>query len=88
MAFLTIRIARLPESFGTPVTWSKAELVELQYPHLEQEVEQQRNDWKDFHSSLKASSKACGVTEEELSWAMGVAYSRAFRRVSGLSVES
>eukprot|EP00752_Nemacystus_decipiens_P012799 g11334.t1 len=71
-------ISRLPESFGTPVTWSKAELSELQYPHLEQEVEKQRIDWKDFHSSLRASSMGCGVTEEELSWAIGVAYSRAF----------
>eukprot|EP00903_Cladosiphon_okamuranus_P005684 g5647.t1 len=71
-------ISRLPESFGTPVTWSEAELSELQYPHLEQEVQQQRVDWKGFHSSLKASSAGCTVTEEELSWAMGVAYSRAF----------
>lgn len=75
----TVRISRLPESFGTPVTWSAAELSELQYPHLEQEVKEQRKEWKGFHSSLKASSKGCGVTEEELSWAMGVAYSRAFR---------
>lgn len=76
----TIRISRLPESFGTPITWSAAELSELQYPHLEREVQEQRNEWKGFHSSLKASSAGCGVTEEELSWAMGVAYSRAFRQ--------
>lgn len=79
----TVRISRLPESFGTPLTWSAAELSELQYPHLEREVQEQREEWKGFHSSLKASSAGCGVTEEELSWAMGVAYSRAFRRGSG-----
>lgn len=77
------RISRLPESFGTPVTWSATDLAELQYPHLEAEVQKQRKEWTGFHSSLRASSPECRVTEEELSWAMGVAYSRAFRRVRG-----
>lgn len=66
-------------AFGTPVTWSAAELSELHYPHLERGAREQRNEWKALHSSLLASSPGCGVTEEELAWAMGVAYSRAFR---------
>ncbi|CAN0277592.1 unnamed protein product, partial [Ectocarpus sp. 13 AM-2016] len=71
-------ISRLPESFGTPVSWSAAELSELQYPHLEVVAREQREEWKGYYSSLMASSPGCGVTEEELSWAIGVAYSRAF----------
>ncbi|CAB1118334.1 unnamed protein product [Ectocarpus sp. CCAP 1310/34] len=76
-------ISRLPESFGTPVSWSAAELLELQYPHLEVVAKEQREEWKGYYSSLMASSPGCGVAEEELSWAIGVAYSRAFRRYSG-----
>ncbi|CAN0356564.1 unnamed protein product, partial [Ectocarpus sp. 12 AP-2014] len=71
-------ISRLPESFGTPVSWSAAELSELQYPHLEVVAREQREEWKGYYSSLMASSPGCGVAEEELSWAIGVAYSRAF----------
>ncbi|CAM9514377.1 unnamed protein product [Pylaiella littoralis] len=78
-------ISRLPESFGTPVTWSTAELSELHYSHLEVGAQEQRGEWKGFHSSLVASSPGCGVSEEELSWAMGVAYSRAFRQVEDQS---
>ena len=77
----TGRICRLPESFGTPVTWSAAELSELHYPHLERGAREQRSEWKALHESLVASSPGCGITEEELAWAMGVAYSRAFRCV-------
>lgn len=73
------RISRLPESFGTPVSWSAADLSELQYPHLESQVREQKEEWAEFYSSLKASSPGCGVAQDELSWAIGVAYSRAFR---------
>lgn len=73
------RISRLPETFGTPVLWSRDDLAELQYPYLEQQVQEQREEWREFYSSLKSSSPGCGVTQEELSWAIGVAYSRAFR---------
>ncbi|CAN0176887.1 unnamed protein product, partial [Ectocarpus sp. 13 AM-2016] len=37
-------ISRLPESFGTPVSWSAAELSELQYPHLEVVAREQREE--------------------------------------------
>lgn len=75
-----IRIESLPRSFGTPLEWSAADLSELQYPHVEAEVESQRREWTGLFESLKASSPGCGVTQEELNWAMGVAYSRAFRQ--------
>lgn len=67
------------------MTWSTAELSELHYSHLEVGAQEQRGEWKGFHSSLVASSPGCGVSEEELSWAMGVAYSRAFRQVEDQS---
>ncbi|CAM9199894.1 unnamed protein product [Ascophyllum nodosum] len=73
-------ISRLPAAFGTPIAWSASELSELQYPHLDETVGEQRREWAELHGSLTATSPACGITEEELSWAMGVAYSRAFRR--------
>lgn len=77
------RISRLPTGFETPLSWSASELSELQYSHLEEAVDEQQNDWAELHASLIASSPGCGVTQEELSWAMGVAYSRAFRRDLG-----
>lgn len=61
------------------MSWSEADLSELQYPYLERQVREQREEWAEFYSSLKASSPGCGVTQDELSWAIGVAYSRAFR---------
>lgn len=60
--------------------WSDADLEELHYPYLESGARQQLEEWWDLHRRLEASSPGCGVTKEELTWAMGVAYSRAFRR--------
>lgn len=71
-------VAQLPRSFDTPLHWSAMERQALAYPHLVAEVEQQERQWKQLYTDLMAASPQCGVSREELTWAMECVLSRAF----------
>ena len=64
-------------SIDTPVAWSEAELEELQYPYLQEEIRMQKASWRDLHSAAASASKQ-GIHESDLLWAMQAVRSRAF----------
>ncbi|GAB4818149.1 hypothetical protein N2152v2_005195 [Parachlorella kessleri] len=73
---------QLPSTLDLPLRWSDAELEELQYPPVIEEVRIQRQQWQDLHRELAAAVKAAPgapiLSWEEYLWAMEVVCSRVY----------
>eukprot|EP00884_Botryococcus_braunii_P002855 jgi/Botrbrau1/12570/Bobra.0169s0104.1 len=71
-------IQELPADFTSPLMWEDAELAELQYPYVLQEVKKQQERWDKAFQELIASKPGTPVTKQQLLWTMQNVRSRAF----------
>ena len=75
-------IDKLPESFSTPLHWSKNDIKKTQYSALENKVKKQLEDWQKFYSNwsthISGSDEISQVTFDEFVWALECVNSRAF----------
>ena len=62
---------------ATPVAWSEAEVAQLHYPHLQQEIRKQKATWSELYEDV-ASASSKRICREDLLWAMQAVRSRAF----------
>jgi hypothetical protein len=65
----------LPRSFDTPIHWKSTEA--LQYQHISESVERQKESWTALYNSLKASSTG-SMSWGDFLWGCECARSRAF----------
>ncbi|CAK0785563.1 hypothetical protein CVIRNUC_008773 [Coccomyxa viridis] len=71
-------IGSLPQSFGTLLTWTDAELAALQYSSLQQEAQRMKAALQKLHADLAVSAPSTPVTDSDLTWALQAVRSRAF----------
>ncbi|PRW57714.1 SET domain-containing [Chlorella sorokiniana] len=71
-------IEQLPSSIDTPVRWSEAELVELQYAPAINEIRQQQAAWRQQYDKFSAAVKQGKHSYEDFLWALENVRSRAF----------
>ncbi|KAL3142083.1 hypothetical protein ABBQ32_004708 [Trebouxia sp. C0010 RCD-2024] len=71
-------VEQLPADFDTLLHWSDQEMQLLMYPHLLQQVQQQKESWHQYYKSVQAATSGQSMTEAELTWALECVRSRAF----------
>ncbi|KAK9803994.1 hypothetical protein WJX72_011353 [[Myrmecia] bisecta] len=71
-------INQLPRSFDTPVFWPEEAVRQLQYPHLEAEVAEQRRAWQAASDELESATPGSSISRDELFWALSCVRSRCF----------
>lgn len=71
-------VEQMPTDFDTLLHWSPEELQLLMYPHLIQQVQQQKQSWHEHYQNVQNASKGKSVSESDLVWALECVRSRAF----------
>jgi hypothetical protein len=70
----------LPRRFDTLIHWSASARKDLQYPYLVEQVERQKETWRQYYQQLVVSGplQAAGFTWDDFVWGCECARSRAF----------
>jgi hypothetical protein len=76
-----------PGTFGTPLHWPQAVMVEFPYKHLVAEVGKQRSRLVELYAKISKSKAFQGISYERFVWSVEVVGSRAFKGV-GISSSS
>jgi hypothetical protein len=69
----------LPRQFDTPIHWNNKDRDEwLQYEHMSESVDRQKEAWTDLYNQLQSSTTVSSMTWEDFLWGCECARSRAF----------